>query len=116
MSAPRQCGTGSMDRTFICAASSNLRTTVKMTAITAVSVKSNTAADRYRLTKEQILGCCATGYDLGFRTFVLQGGEDGFYTDDRIADIVRTIKASYPDLRGDALDRRKKPCQLSGVF
>ncbi len=59
--------------------------------------KSNAAADRYRLTKEQILGCCVTGYDLGFRTFVLQGGEDGFYTDDRIADIVRAIKASYPD-------------------
>lgn len=59
--------------------------------------KSNRGAERYRLTKEQILECCSTGYDLGFRTFVLQGGEDGYYTDKRIFDIVRSIKANYPD-------------------
>lgn len=59
--------------------------------------KSNCDADRYRLTKVQILDCCAIGYDLGFRTFVLQGGEDGYYTDEVIADIVSTIKAKYLD-------------------
>ncbi|MDD2217921.1 MAG: [FeFe] hydrogenase H-cluster radical SAM maturase HydE [Eubacteriales bacterium] len=59
--------------------------------------KSSTGTDRYRLTKEQILECCATGYELGFRTFVLQGGEDPYYTDDRIVDIVHAIKENYPD-------------------
>ena len=57
----------------------------------------NTKADRYRLTKDEILDCCKTGYSLGFRTFVLQGGEDPYYSDDMIADIVRSIKAEYPD-------------------
>ncbi len=57
----------------------------------------NTGADRYRLSKEQILDCCKEGYALGYRTFVLQGGEDPYYTDDRICDIVRTIRADYPD-------------------
>ncbi|GAE88626.1 [FeFe]-hydrogenase maturation protein HydE [Acetivibrio straminisolvens JCM 21531] len=59
--------------------------------------KSNCNADRYRLTKEQILECCAVGYELGFRTFVLQGGEDGYYTDNILADIVSSIKSKYPD-------------------
>lgn len=54
-------------------------------------------AERYRLTEEQIMDCCETGYGLGFRTFVLQGGEDGFYTDDKIVSIVSRIKAKYPD-------------------
>lgn len=59
--------------------------------------RSNLNAERYRLTKEQILECCAVGYDLGFRTFVLQGGEDGYFTDDKLVDIIRHIKARYPD-------------------
>jgi len=59
--------------------------------------KSNQKAERYRLTKEQILECCSVGYDLGFRTFVLQGGEDEYYTDEILADIIRAVKASYPD-------------------
>lgn len=59
--------------------------------------KSNCKAERYRLTKEQILDCCSVGYALGFRTFVLQGGEDGYYTDERMIDIIRSIKANYPD-------------------
>ncbi len=54
-------------------------------------------AERYRLNEEQILECCETGYGLGFRTFVLQGGEDGFYSDDKIVSIVSLIKAKYPD-------------------
>ena len=57
----------------------------------------NGQARRYRLTKEQILDCCAEGYRLGFRTFVLQGGEDPYYTDERICDIVAAIRAQHPD-------------------
>ena len=52
---------------------------------------------RYRLSKEQILDCCHPGYGLGFRTFVLQGGEDAWFTDDKVCDIVRSIKADFPD-------------------
>ena len=59
--------------------------------------RSNLHADRYRLTKEQMLDCCASGYELGFRTFVLQGGEDGYFTDDKICDLVSAIKEKYPD-------------------
>lgn len=59
--------------------------------------KSNGNARRYRLTKEQILSCCETGHLLGFRTFVLQGGEDGSYSDGNICAIVRAIKQRYPD-------------------
>ena len=59
--------------------------------------KSNQKASRYRLTKEEILECCSHGYELGFRTFVLQGGEDGYYTDERMAEIVSAIKCRYPD-------------------
>jgi len=57
----------------------------------------NKNADRYRLSKEQILDCCKNGYALGFRTFVLQGGEDPYYTDDILVEIVSEIKAAYPD-------------------
>lgn len=59
--------------------------------------KSNTNACRYRLSKEDILTCCRTGYELGFRTFVLQGGEDGYFTEDRMIDIISSIKTKYPD-------------------
>ena len=59
--------------------------------------RSNKNAARYRLTQEEILECCRAGYGLGFRTFVLQGGEDYFYSDDDIAAIVRAIKAQHPD-------------------
>lgn len=57
----------------------------------------NQHAVRYRLTKEEILECCREGYGLGFRTFVLQGGEDPFYTDEKMTEIIREIKALYPD-------------------
>ena len=50
--------------------------------------RSNRNAQRYRLTEEDILACCKEGYELGFRTFVLQGGEDGYYTDEKLAEIV----------------------------
>ncbi len=59
--------------------------------------KSNKCAERYRLTKEQILLCCEKGYKLGFRTFVLQGGEDDYFNDERMIDIVSSIKRAYPD-------------------
>lgn len=55
----------------------------------------NTEAQRYRLSKKEILACCAQGYQLGFRTFVLQGGEDPYFTDEIFADIIRSIKKEY---------------------
>lgn len=57
----------------------------------------NRNAVRYRLTKEEILACCEEGYRLGFHTFVLQGGEDPYYTDDRMVEIIREIKEQFPD-------------------
>lgn len=52
---------------------------------------------RYRLTEEDILSCCEQGYALSFRTFVLQGGEDPYFTDERFCGVIRAIKARYPD-------------------
>ena len=57
----------------------------------------NRDCQRYRLTKEQILGCCAEGYEAGFRTFVLQGGEDPHFTKEWVCDVVCAIKKTYPD-------------------
>ena len=59
--------------------------------------KSNQNAERYRLSTEQILECTDTGYELGFRTFVLQGGEDAWYTDERILELVCAIRERHPD-------------------
>lgn len=59
--------------------------------------KSNKNVQRYRLTKQQILACCRTGHSLGFRTFVLQGGEDPYFTDDILVDIIKSIKSELPD-------------------
>lgn len=59
--------------------------------------KSNPNCDRYRLTKTEILQCCKEGYELGFRTFVMQGGEDGFFTDEVLCDIVSEIKNGFTD-------------------
>lgn len=59
--------------------------------------RGNQKAERYRLTDEQILDCCKSGYALGFRTFVLQGGEDAFYTDGQICRLVAAIKKNHPD-------------------
>jgi biotin synthase len=59
--------------------------------------RSNIDIQRYRLSKEDILDCCENGYELGFRTFVLQGGEDIHYSDEYIIDIVSEIKNKYPD-------------------
>ena len=57
----------------------------------------NRNADRYRLSSGQILFCCREGYSLGFRTFVLQGGEDLFYKDEDICALVSSIKEEFPD-------------------
>ena len=59
--------------------------------------KSNKEVKRYRLSKEDILSACEIGYALGFRTFVLQGGDDPYYTDEILVDILLTIKNIYPD-------------------
>jgi iron-only hydrogenase maturation rSAM protein hydE len=59
--------------------------------------KSNKNAERYRLNKKEILECCKVGYDIGFRTFVLQGGEDNFFNIERMSNIVRAIKKEFPD-------------------
>lgn len=58
---------------------------------------SNHNAARYRLSHEDIMECCAEGYSLGFRTFVLQGGEDPSFTDDRLVRLISDIKSHYPD-------------------
>lgn len=59
--------------------------------------RGNKKCDRYRLTKEQILSCCDEGYPLGYRTFVMQGGEDSFFDDDYVCEIINAIKTKYPD-------------------
>lgn len=59
--------------------------------------RSNRNAARYRLDKDDILACCKEGYAAGFRTFVLQGGEDAYFTDERMCGIVSAIRAEYPD-------------------
>ena len=59
--------------------------------------RSNSSCERYRLSSEQILGCCDEGYSLGFRTFVMQGGEDPFYSDEVLCGIISEIKRRYPD-------------------
>lgn len=59
--------------------------------------KSNTHVSRYRLSSEKILECCRYGYALGFRTFVLQGGEDRVLSDEAVTVLVETIRKHYPD-------------------
>ena len=57
----------------------------------------NRHVDRYRLTEDEILECCQTGYELGSHTFVLQGGEDPYYHDERMEHIIRAVKNQFPD-------------------
>lgn len=59
--------------------------------------RSNKNASRYRLDETQILACCQSGYELGFRTFVLQGGEDAYFTDARMLHLIEAIKSRYPE-------------------
>ena len=59
--------------------------------------RGNSHCQRYRLTREEILSCCDVGYGLGFRTFVLQGGEDPWFTRQRMTDLIHAIKTAHPD-------------------
>ncbi len=59
--------------------------------------KSNRQAQRYRMGLDEILACCEQGYAQGLRTFVLQGGEDPWFTQDKIVAMVRSIREEYPD-------------------
>lgn len=59
--------------------------------------RDNREVCRYRLSQDEFLECCAAGHALGFRTFVLQGGEDPYYNRERMCDIIRAVKHAYPD-------------------
>ncbi len=59
--------------------------------------RSSISCERYRLSAQEILSACDSGYRLGFRTFVLQGGEDAFFSDKLLCDLIKTIKEKYPD-------------------
>ncbi len=59
--------------------------------------RANDKLERYRLGKDEILACCREGHELGFRTFVMQGGEDDSFTDEFVCDVVHSIKSLYPD-------------------
>ena len=59
--------------------------------------RGNVTAERFRLSEEEILACCRQGWELGYRTFVLQGGEDPWFTPDKIESLVRKIKAGWPE-------------------
>ena len=60
--------------------------------------RSNRNADRYRLSHEEVMACCKEGYTLGFRTFVLQGGEDGTHTDEWLVNLITDMRTTYPDV------------------
>ena len=77
--------------------------------------RGNRNAQRYRLDKEDILACCDLGHRLGFRTFVLQSGEDPWFTDERLAEIVREIKARHPDCAVTPLGRGTEPGELPAL-
>lgn len=60
-------------------------------------IRRSNRIERYRLSQDEILAACENGYNLGFRTFVLQSGEDGFFTDDILCEVIRKIKQNHPD-------------------
>lgn len=57
----------------------------------------NKNVERYRLSMEEVLACCKNGYELGFRTFVLQGGEDPYFTDEKMVEYIKAIRKNYSD-------------------
>ena len=80
---------------------------------------SNPNANRYRLSKEEILSACENGYQLGYRSFVLQGGEDPHYTDEVMVPIVAEIRKRYPDcaiLLGNAPKKVIKNYMMQGLI
>ncbi len=58
--------------------------------------RENKEVERYRLTLEDVLSCCQEGYALGFRTFVLQGGEDPYFTDEKMVEMIGSIRRAFP--------------------
>ena len=60
--------------------------------------RSNRSAERYRLTADEVMECCKEGYALGFRTFVLQGGEDGTHSDEWLTELIGRMRTAYPDV------------------
>lgn len=59
--------------------------------------RENVCVDRYRMSLKSILQTCSNGYELGFRTFVLQGGEDPYFTDVKVCEIISSIRNEFPD-------------------
>ncbi|MFP5527839.1 [FeFe] hydrogenase H-cluster radical SAM maturase HydE [Peptococcus simiae] len=59
--------------------------------------RDNREVSRYRLSEDQVLEACQAGYRAGFRTFVLQGGEDPYWTDDRLVPFIQAIRHRFPD-------------------
>lgn len=59
--------------------------------------RENRAVERYRMSKAEIMECCTQGFELGFRTFVLQGGEDPAHSDEWVEDVVKSIRSTFPD-------------------
>lgn len=59
---------------------------------------SNKNVKRYRLLKDEIIECFNYGYKLGYRSFVLQGGEDSYFTDEKLLDIIKEIRLKYPEI------------------
>ena len=76
---------------------------------------SNKMVDRYRLSEEEILNCCAMGYDLGYRTFVLQGGEDPWFDDETMIKIITSIRKRYEDC-AITLSFGEKPAESYRAF
>lgn len=76
--------------------------------------RGNTRVERYRLTKEEILSCAREGYGLGFRTFVLQGGEDGAFTDEWMCQVISELRQNFPDcaITLSIGERKEKSYQL----
>jgi len=80
----------------------------------------NKKVSRYRLSTEEILDCCIEGYRLGYRTFVLQGGEDNYYSDDKIIEIIKKIKELFSDVAitlsiGEKTEESYKKFKLAGA-
>lgn len=59
--------------------------------------RENSNVERYRLSLDEILDCCRKGDKLGFKTFVLQGGEDGYYSNARVVEMIKAIKKEFPN-------------------
>ncbi len=78
--------------------------------------RDNRQLERYRLTQEEILSCCRQGYALGFRTFVLQGGEDEAYTDQELCALVAAIKTNHPDCAVTLSLGEKSPQSYAAYF